>query len=147
MASGKPLARIVSATPGRVRVRDRALCQPSLLRELETTLLAGAGISSCNANAAAGSLVIFFDPAELSVEALEARIDKTLELLLAKSPVKDKSRRRQINRVAKFGMLTSLTGSLALLAAGQKRGHALAGTLFIGCLGIHLATHRRALLR
>ena len=55
--------------------------------------------------------------------------------------------RNVINRWAKRGMLLTLGASLALAATGAKRGHAALGGVFVLLLGVHLAVHRRRLLK
>lgn len=145
----KPATRIVSATPGRIRIRDRALRSPALLERLEAAVNCFEGVTETRGNAAAASLVLHFDLARTAVEQLESEVERALDALL-RQPAADsgsKSRRRQINRLAKAGMLGSLAVSLALVAAGKKRGHAVAGALFLGALGVHLTVHRKSLLR
>ena len=53
----------------------------------------------------------------------------------------------QINRWVKQGMLLSLGATVALAGAGARRGHALAGSAFVGLLLAHLYLHRSRLLK
>ncbi len=54
---------------------------------------------------------------------------------------------RRLNGYAKFGMMASLGASLALAAAGNKRLHIATGGVYLALLGIHMAVHRRQLLK
>jgi len=68
----------------------------------------------------------------------------------ADEPLRSRSARKallQANRLAKRGMLASLALSLVLAALGNKRGHWLAGALFLHALAVHLWAHRRHLFR
>jgi len=142
------LNRIVSSLPGRIRVRDKRLRHQARLELLEVELWKLPAITELQANAGAGSVVINFDPEQVEPATLEsqvdAAVDKTLDAPLAKTK---RPMRMRVNRYAKVGMLGSLATSLALAATGQKRGHAVAGGLFVACLGVHLTTHRKSLLR
>lgn len=143
------MSLIVSALPGRIRVRDPRLRQPARLERLRASLAALAGVAHIEVNGRAGSLLLHYDPQQIGCDELEARVDRATLAALRVQPATGKSRVRLLrtNRWAKLGMLASLSGSLALLALGQKRGHALAGGLFVAGLGLHLLVHRRHLLR
>jgi hypothetical protein len=54
---------------------------------------------------------------------------------------------RRLNGYAKLGMMASLGASLALAAAGNKRLHIATGSVYLALLGIHMAVHRRQLLK
>lgn len=142
------MTRIVASIPGRIRLRDPALRQAARLARLAASLQTLAGVRAVDGNPGAGSIVIHYDAAAASVDAMEAAIEQAAERALteARSNYRPSTRVR-INRYAKRGMLLTLSTSLALAALGQKRWHALAGGAFIGCLGVHLLVHRRNLLR
>ncbi len=129
-------------------MRDKRLRHQTRLELLEVELWKLPAITELQANAGAGSVVINFDPEQVELAALEsqvdAAVDKALDAPLAKTK---RPMRMRVNRYAKVGMLGSLATSLALAATGQKRGHAVAGGLFVACLGVHLTTHRKSLLR
>ncbi|MCQ8129145.1 HMA2 domain-containing protein [Methylomonas rivi] len=140
--------RIVSSTPGRIRVRDKRLRNPARLDILEAELLKIEAINELHPNAAAGSMVVIFDPEQIDLSAFEVKVDAAADRALdASLSTENRSMKMRINRYAKVGMLGSLATSLALVAAGQKKGHAVAGGLFMACLGVHLTTHRKSLLR
>ena len=140
--------RIVSAVPGRLRLRDAALRDSEKLERLRCTLAAFGGVQSVDSNHKAGSLVVRYDVASLEPRRIEAQVEAAAAVELAKpSPRGRKSRRVQVNRYAKRGMLASLGVSLLLAAIGRKRWHALSGGLFVACLLVHLGVHRRHVLR
>lgn len=142
--------RIVSSTPGRLRIKDAGLRNAARLEQLTAALAALAefdGMLEFERNPRIGSLTVHFDRKIVAIEKLESTVDLLVDRILRQPAQPGKSRRRQINRYAKIGMLGSLTASLALLAAGQKRGHAIAGALFVASLSVHLGLHRKHLLR
>ncbi|MDV7212067.1 HMA2 domain-containing protein [Azotobacter beijerinckii] len=142
------MSRIVSALPGRIRIRDRALRDRARLARIEEALAGFEGIDSLQPNPRAGSLVLHFDAARVEIEALEAAVDAAIDAELARPHApRRRSLKMQVNRGAKLGMLGSLAASLALAAAGKKSWHAVTGGLFVACLGVHLAVHRRSILR
>lgn len=142
------MSRIVSALPGRIRIRDRVLRDRARLARIEEALAALEGIDSLQPNPRAGSIVLHFDAARIAVEALEVKVDSIIDTELARPHApRRRSLKMQINRGAKLGMLGSLTASLALAVAGKKGAHAITGGLFVACLGVHLGVHRRSLVR
>lgn len=142
------MTRIVSSLPGRIRVRDPALRAPDRLDLLEQTLATLEGVAGLRGNAAAGSIVLHYDAGRVDVEAFERTVDEAVDAVLAAPRRKGRHRlRNRVNRAAKLGMLGSLGTSLVLAAAGQKHWHAVAGGVFVACLGVHLAVHRKHILR
>lgn len=155
--------RIVSSVPGRLRLRDPALRRPRLLEQLAAALAAVDGVLSTAANAKAGSIVLIYDAAEISQREIGATAEALAAAVLAPKPPAEPHRgaeppsrpspgvapslRVRVNRQAKRGMLGSLLVSLALAAGGLKRWHAWSGGAFLVFLTIHLAVHRRHLLR
>jgi hypothetical protein len=115
---------------------------------IQAGLLKIAGITELHANAGAGSVVVNFDPAQIDTGTLEAKVEAAVDAALdAPLAHPKRSMKMRVNRYAKVGMLGSLATSLALAATGQKRWHAVTGGLFVACLGVHLNTHRKSLLR
>lgn len=140
--------RIASSTPGRIRIRDLALRNPSRMEAVERALRELEGVSTVACKPAAGSVVVHFNAARVVAAAFEHRIDAIVDAALTApgKPGRHKFR-RQANRAAKVGMLGSLVASLALAATGNKRWHAVTGGVFVACLGVHIGLHRKALLR
>lgn len=151
---------IVSSVPGRLRLRDPALRRPQPLERLAAELAAVAGVQSVDTNAKAGSVVLFYDAAGVVKREMEVAVERVAATVLV-APARAEpaplagdgprphrgSPRVRINRQAKRGMLGSLAVSLALAAGGLKRWHAWSGGAFVVFLLIHLAVHRRHLLR
>ena len=110
--------RIASSTPGRVRIRDLALRNPTRMERVESALDRIDGIHDIVPNAAAGSIVLHYDATAIEPDELEHRIDAIVDAALAApgKPGRHKLR-RQANRAAKIGMLGSLGASLALCLA------------------------------
>lgn len=142
------MTRIVASIPGRIRLRDPALRQPAHLERLLSALGALPAALAVEGNLGAGSIVLRYDAARVPVEAMEAAVDQAADAEFARPRSAYKpSTRVRLNRYAKRGMLVTLSASLALAAVGQKRWHALTGGAFVACLAIHLAVHRRNLVR
>lgn len=142
------MKRIVSSISGRIRLRDAGLRDPLRLERLNRSVKSFKGVLTVEANRGAGSLVVHYDPAQIDHGQIEAQLEAMAGAELAR-PVPERRRitRVQVNRYAKRGMLASLAVSLLLAATGQKRWHALSGAMFVACLMVHLAIHRRHLVR
>lgn len=139
--------RIVSALPGRIRLRDRGLRNGARLKALEARVGAWPGVLRLEANVRTGSLLVGFDPQLIGMDELEARLEAAADRVMAAPRPTGPGSRRVVNRYAKLGMLGSLAASLGLLVAGLKRGHGVAGALFLVGLSVHLGVHRKSLLR
>lgn len=156
-------ARIVSSIPGRLRIRDCSLKNPGQFEKLGTALASLNHSCSFRANPAAGSLILFYDARQCAMEEMEDAVARMVNAAPSDSNVSNDSaapdasavvsasgkRRillRRANRYSKYVMYASLGISLALAARGARRGHALAGAVFVAALGVHLAVHRKHLL-
>ena len=145
---GQGVTRIVSSLPGRIRLRDPALRQADRLDRLSAALANMEGVLAVEGNVRAGSVVLRFEAAAHDVEAMEAAVERVADAEFTKPrPVLRPSTRVRVNRYAKRGMLASLATSLLLAAAGQKRWHIATGGVFVASLMVHLAVHRRHLVR
>lgn len=142
------MSRIASSIPGRIRIRDTALRQNDRLERLCALFNEHAAVWSATGNAASGSIVIHYEAADIDSERMESLVEEALDQELAQARRKlPASTRVRINRAAKVGMLGCLGASLAFAALGKKRAHVASGIAFVACLGVHLAVHRRHLLR
>ncbi|MBO3273909.1 HMA2 domain-containing protein [Pseudomonas schmalbachii] len=143
------MTHIVSSLPGRIRVRDARLRNADRLRGLHEKLAGLDGVLSCESNAKSGSLLLHFAAEQVDLAAFEAQIDALVDAELARPQLVSGRRplKMRVNRYAKLGMIAGLGSSLALVGMGSKRGHAAAGAVFVACLGVHLSTHRRHILR
>lgn len=145
---------IVSSLPGRLRLRDARLRREALREAVLARLDTLPALRRLRANAAAGSVVVEYDGTRIGeaamcrevIEAVAPWLAAAVPPAAAPKP-RRASRRRQFARANNLGMLASLGGSLAFAAAGAKAAHVATGTVFLGLLGLHLATHRRSLLR
>lgn len=145
---GSGMSRIVSSLPGRIRLRDKALCQMERLERLRGVLLGMDGVVTVDGKVKTGSLILHYDAMRVDVDTMEAAVDAAADSEFARPlPRRRQTHRVRINRYAKHGMLGSLAASLLFAAAGRKHWHAATGGLFVASLLVHLAVHRRHLLR
>jgi hypothetical protein len=152
-----PLKRIVSAVPGRLRVRDSRLSDPATVREVVDSLSRELPVRETRANPAACSVVIRYDAQTIPLPEMQKRTEDALAACLAskiaekivENPPKRwrRSPRLRLNRCAKIGALLSLAASLAFACGGNKRMHVVTGWIFLACLCAHLAVFRRSLVR
>lgn len=156
---------IVSSIPGRLRLRHPLLRRAQQSNEVAARLRSIVGVLSVEANPATGSLLLHYDSARCDRSSMETQVAATARFddaapfgMLppqsetrpqpqAPSPSRKRGPGRELNRLAKVGMVVSFPVSLAFAAAGGKRLHALAGGVFTLLLLIHLAVHRHHLLR
>lgn len=139
---------IVSTVRGRARVRARVLRSPQTAAGLATGIAAIPGVLDVRPNSGAGCLVVTFEPDVLQIEVLEERSEamcRTAERVPRGGNGRGLS--RQINRVTKYGMLATLTTSLAYGYLGRKKAHVGFGAAFLVFAGAHLFRYQGSLMR
>jgi hypothetical protein len=152
------MERVVSAIPGRLRVRDARLFDPAVARRVIDSAARELPVFDARANPAACSVVFLYDAKAIPLAEMRRRTEDALAACLA-SPApgggKPRKKRRRvrlaINRCAKIGALSSLAASIFFAYTGSKRLHVVTGWVFVACLCAHLAAYltvsRRALWR
>lgn len=147
------MKQIVSAVPGRMRIKDNRFGEASAANDfvsrLQQAVGAGGGVAT-RINPQASCVVVRYDagrvaPADMQ-RAAQGLLTAPAQPPRAKSHGKRRSRRLRINRYAKIGALTSLAASMAFAAAGSKRLHVVTGMVFLACLAAHLTVFRRTLV-
>lgn len=158
--SGTPL---VSALPGRMRLRHPLLRRPGHNRDLAERLAALDGLRVAESSTTAGSLLVLYDPACVDRAVAEAHATASAAAVLgtthaapepAESPAPapqtggqgGQSLTRRVNRAAKIGMMGSMAATLAALGVG-KRVHAGAGAAFVAMMLVHMAIQRKRLFQ
>ncbi|MDR2112005.1 MAG: hypothetical protein LBQ62_02715 [Candidatus Accumulibacter sp.] len=149
--------RIVSAVPGRLRVKDPLLSDRATVREVIDSASRELPVLETHANPAACSVVIRYDARAIPLPEMQKRTEDVLAACLAsrseKSPPRRyryrwrRSPRLRLNRYAKIGAMASLAASLGFAYTGRKRPHIVAGWVFVACLCAHMAVFRRTLAR
>lgn len=151
---------IVSALPGRIRLRHPLLRQPGRNRDLADRIAALNGLRVADSSTTAGSLLILYDPARTARTAAEALVAAAAADALnitpppaAPSPPPGTGRvaagqtaTRALNRAAKIGMMGSMAATLAALGVG-KRLHAGAGAVFVALMLVHMTIQRKRLFQ
>jgi len=142
------MKRIVSAVPGRFRIKDSAFGEAAVSDKIVERLKQEVSVLSTRVNNGANSIVVHYDEGRMLATDMHQRTEQLLAELLGKSPThrRRRSKRLRINRYAKIGALTSLAASMAFAASGHKRLHGVTGSVFLACLGVHLAVFRRTLV-
>lgn len=160
--SGTPL---VSALPGRMRLRHPLLRRPGHNRDLAERLATLDGLRVAESSTTAGSLLVLYDPTRVDRAAAEAHAAASAAAVLgldtaASDPTPDpapppapqtggrggQSLTRRVNRAAKIGMMGSMAATLAALGVG-KRVHAGAGAVFVALMLVHMAIQRKRLFQ
>lgn len=148
---------ISSHIEGRLRVRDPRLRNAGFLQMLQEKLQCLHGVSAVSGSPRSGSLLVLYRQAQLPLE----KIDHLLTELLGSGqnerpeprpkPADEAPRSLpelplSLNRrqAVNWSMLLCLLLSLGALAVGSKRIHIIAGTVFVGILGLHLFDKRKA---
>ncbi len=146
------MKRIVSAVPGRLRIRDPYLSTELAVASISASLSRELPIQSMRPNLVANSIVLHYDAALIDLSAMKAVTENLLAKLMRQEAANDSSRlkrrsaKRKLNRYAKIGALSSLAASLAFAYSGPKRLHIITGWIFIACRCAHLAIFRRTLV-
>jgi hypothetical protein len=146
------MERVVSAIPGRLRVRDARLFDHAVVRRVIDSTARELPVLDARANPAACSVVFFYDAKAIPLAEMKRRTEDALAASLA-SPDGEKPRKKcrrarlVINRCAKIGALASLAASIFFAYTGSKRLHVVTGWVFVACLCAHLAVFRRTLAR
>lgn len=156
---------IVSSIAGRMRLRHRTLREPGCHAALLASLSNLDGIVAVEGSVRTGSLLLRYDAERVGLATMEARVTAIAGTALGLPEVprgsgsalvsvperrgtsSKRSYARRLNTYSKIGMLCSLGASLALAAVGKKHLHAATGALFTALLAIHMAVHRRHLLK
>lgn len=158
---------VASFVDGRVRLRHPALKKAEQAEQARELLAVLPGMLRVSANSRTGSLLIEYDPAQISCEDLLGLAGQW-EAWAAETPGAGEenesgttsgglagacgaARRRcgisraQAIRFTNRGMLATLAASLVLGVAGRERGHVVAGGLFLLLNLAHLYTYRKCL--
>ncbi len=145
---------IVSHVPGRLRVRHPDLRPPGRNAEVAVLLAGWDGVTATEGKPACGSIVLRYDPAQISPAEIEATVAALFvvgqaveQAHLPSAPFPEGGLSLwSLNRPAKIGMLTALAGTLVALSVGKKL-HAVFGALHVAFLLVHLANHRKKILQ
>ncbi|AGA32287.1 hypothetical protein TVNIR_0586 [Thioalkalivibrio nitratireducens DSM 14787] len=139
---------IVSTVNGRVRVRARVLRASKAAARIAAEVGALPGVVDARPNAGAGCLTVTFDTDTLDVQVLEERIEALCQAA-ERVPRNSNGRglSRTLNRATKYGMLATLTTSLAYGYLGRKKAHIGFGAAFLAFAGVHLFRYQGSLFR
>lgn len=143
---------ITSQVPGRIRLRPASPLAAQTVERLLEAIRLHAPSATLQTAPASGSMLLTFQerqatPAVAAVirdmsPAWTPKQNQTLARKNAQSTFALPSM-----RTVKRGMVVSLGASLALVAAGSERGHAIAGGVFTALLARHVWVYRRRLLK
>ncbi|MDR2638171.1 MAG: hypothetical protein LBB55_07520 [Zoogloeaceae bacterium] len=146
---------IVSALPGRIRLRSSALRHPALLAALAEALKQALPQSATQTNVRTGSLLLLYDATRYETDATQAMAHRLAAEFIGQAapekPARKPTRKSaqslmRANRYSKYGMFAALGVSLAAATVGATRVHAVTGACFVAAMGVHLFAHRRRLL-
>lgn len=153
------MVAIASALPGRLRLRNPAWRLPARNEAVRAELAGWDGIGSVDGNPRGGSLLLRYDPAQMSPSEIEARVAERFAIpatAAKRAPgpraawphddLLDSLATRKANKIAKIGLLSTTALMLASLGF-SKRLHAAAGGINLALLLVHLAYNRQKMLR
>ena len=139
---------ITSFVDGRVRLRPPSLKRAEDAEQVRGFLVSLPGMLRVTVNSRTGSLLLEYDPDQISREDLLALAGQWADFASAQDEAAPRKRRFDRARAIRFtnrGMLATLGASLAFGLAGRERGHVVAGGLFLLFNLAHLYTYRKAL--
>jgi copper chaperone CopZ len=138
---------LVNAVPGRLRVRSRTLHHRRFAEKIEAEVRALPGVNDVRLNRAASSIVVYYDPGQVELDALEQRLEKLCMERQARVAKTRKGLDRQLNLASKVGMGASLAGAIGTAYFGSKKTHEQLGWAFVAFTAYHLVRNRATLLR
>ena len=139
---------ITSFVDGRVRLRHPSLKRAEDAEQVRGFLVSLPGMQRVTVHSRTGSLLLEYDPDQISREDLLALAGQWADFVSAQDEAAPRKRRFDRARAIRFtnrGMLATLGASLAFGLAGRERGHVVAGGLFLLFNLAHLYTYRKAL--
>ncbi|WP_045217050.1 HMA2 domain-containing protein [Desulfonatronovibrio magnus] len=136
---------LVSAIPGRLRVRHDALQFNQSANAVQSTLSELEGIQNLSLNTRTCSALIEYDPRVID----QAVISSKLAEFLPDQKRSEKPRTASWNkgRVSKRGMLACLGAALIMAVLDEEDAHIMFGIGFLGFLGLHLNVHSKRVLK
>lgn len=142
---------IVSLIDGRIRIRDIRLRGDIFSTALKERLLAQRGITEVLINCKVGSLLVFYNTAEVNTTEIINILSNYLDIADNPKTSRARSKIRKVSiskqRIIKIGMLSSLALNLIAAVLDAKALHITAGIIFLGFLGSHLIKRRRLIFR
>lgn len=105
------------------------------------------GITDVRTNPGAGAIVICFDTREVDVDTLEEQIEKICKPAATAMENRSKRVAKQLNRVSKIGMVSTLALSVRYGVMGRKRPHIAYGSAFLALATLHMLKHSKHILR
>lgn len=138
---------IISTVTGRVRIRAKALRSGRIADRVAAQIAGVPGVVEVRPNPGAGCVVVTYEPQALDAETLEDQLEALCRAAERSPRSTSQGLSRQINRATKYGMLATLTASLAYGYLGRKKAHIGFGAAFLVFAGAHLFRYQNSLLR
>lgn len=142
---------ITSFIDGRVRVRHSALKKAANAAKTHDALMRTPGVRKAEINTNTGSLLLEYDPKQLSRVELLQMAEKMKEGL-AEDEEPALSRRKgrlltpaQVRHLTNRGMILTLGASVGFALAGRMGAHVALGWGFLALNALHLYRYRRCI--
>lgn len=146
------MSRIVSSLAGRIRIRDKKLCDPERIDRLKSELSKIAAVTELQGNICTGSVLVNFDRNAISLSAMEATVESALDKVMGKAPKPEPLlSKKNVNRYNKILMFVTMGASILALAITRRRDrifwHKVTGYAFLVNLGVHFWIYRKSVQR
>ena len=140
------MKRIVSAVPGRLRIKDHQFASQASIDRVVAELAAQLPLTATRANPGANSVVITYPQDKITPDAMQRRTEEILGRVLGRgSRSRGRSMRLHLNQASKVIAVGSLATSLAFGVARYKQLHIVTGWVFVASVVVHMAVFRRTL--
>lgn len=139
---------MLSAVEGRIRVRYPLWRKSDRLERAVNRLQGLEGVTSVAPNAQAGSILIHYDPAQVELKQMKARVlgvVNTRNIKPSSGPIVVDGHLSDVSLTGTINM--GMLASLGLAFTGSRRLHRRAGKVFIWFVAAHLFIYRKKLIK
>lgn len=141
---------LTSQTPGRIRIRHEGLSRPEVSDSISEMLMALDGVGSVSINENTGSLLIYYDEQQISLDKLLETVHEAMSHLKSRQlsgASESTSTGWTRHQTAKRGMAASLGLALTMALLDEEDLHFMFGFGFLGFLALHIKIHQKRVFK